>query len=232
MCMCVLLAIRILILAETRGHPFVDSPPLSVCAILGLGGLRGDPVLTAFTTLLLLTEPLKSIMVHISLREWQITSLAAAVAVAAGTALWFVTRKRPTEEELERERRQSLVSFGRIVDGSLLDGFQITSEDGSARDMLLYQYEISGVIYECSQDITPLAGIVDPASVKIGMPCSVRYQPGSPENSILVAERWSGLREGVPILWSHPKTKRIPEDQWQRLRPGPGQSTLEIRSIQ
>lgn len=210
MCMCVLLAIRILILAETRGHPFVDSPPLSVCAILGLGGLRGDPVLTAFTTLLLLTEPLKSIMVHISLREWQITSLAAAVAVAAGTALWFVTRKRPTEEELERERRQSLVSFGRIVDGSLLDGFQITSEDGSARDMLLYQYEISGVVYECSQDITALAQILDPAKVKIGMPCSIRYQPGSPENSILVAERWSGLREGVPTVWIAKSPKEWP----------------------
>src|SRR5271163_422265 len=125
-------------------------------------------------------------MVHISLREWQITSLAGAVAVAAGTALWFLTRKRPTEEELERERRHSLVSFGRIVDGSLLDCFQITAEDGTTRDMLLYQYEISGVVYECSQDITPLAEILDPAAVKVGMPCSIRYQPGSPENSILV----------------------------------------------
>jgi hypothetical protein len=232
MCMCVLLAIRIPILAETGCHPFVDSPPISVCAILGMGGLRGDPIATAFTTHLLLTESLKSIMVHISLREWQIASLAAAVAVAAGTALWYVSRKRPTEEELERERRQSLISFGRIVDGSLLDGFQITAEDGTTRDMLLYQYEISGVVYECSQDITPLAGILDPATVKVGMPCSIRYQPGSPENSILVAERWSGLREGVPVLWSNPKTKRSPEDQWQRLRPASGQSAHEIRSIQ
>jgi hypothetical protein len=170
-------------------------------------------------------------MVHITLREWQIASLAGATAVAAGATLWLLTRKKPTAEELERERRQMLVSFGRIVDGSLLDGFQITAEDGATRDMLLYQYEISGVVYECSQDITPLAGILDPAAVKIGMPCSIRYQPGSPENSILVSERWSGLREGVPILWNQAKPKRDPEGDWRHLRPAAGQSDAELRSI-
>jgi hypothetical protein len=143
-------------------------------------------------------------MVHISFREWQIASVAAGVAVAAGAALWLLTRKRPTADELERERRQMLLSYGRIVDGMLLDGFQVTAEDGTTRDMLLYGYEISGVMYECSQDITQLAGILDPANVKLGMPCSIRYQPGIPENSILVAERWSGLRDGVPVIWISP----------------------------
>jgi hypothetical protein len=170
-------------------------------------------------------------MVHITLREWQIASLAGATAMAAGATLWLLTRKKPTAEEVERERRQMLVSFGRIVDGSLLDGFQITAEDGTTRDMLLYQYEISGVVYECSQDITPLAGILDPAAVKIGMPCSIRYQPGSPENSILVSERWSGLREGLPVIWSQAKPKRDPEEAWQHLRPAAGQSDAELRSI-
>jgi hypothetical protein len=144
-------------------------------------------------------------MIQISLREWQIVSLAAGVAAAAGTALWLLTRKRPTPDEIERERRQILVNFGRIVDGMLLDGFQIENEDGDVRQMLLYQYEISGVSYQCSQDITRLAEIHDPAGIKIGMPCSIRYQPGSPENSLIVAERWSGLREGVSTEWpAHP----------------------------
>jgi hypothetical protein len=67
--------------------------------------------------------------------------------------------------------------------------------------MLLYQYEISGVVYECSQDITTLREIADPATIKLGFPCSIRYQPGSPENSMILAERWSGLREGLPTLW-------------------------------
>lgn len=143
-------------------------------------------------------------IVQISLRSWQIASMAACVAVAASAALWLLTRKRPTADELELERREMLVNFGRIVDGSLLDSFQITLEDGTLRDMLLYQYEISGVTYECSQDITLLTDVLDPTKVKLGMPCSIRYQPGIPENSILVAERWSGLRDGVPVMWISP----------------------------
>jgi hypothetical protein len=149
-------------------------------------------------------------MVQITLREGQIAAAAVGVALAAGAAYWFFTRRRPTADELERERRHSLISFGRIVDGMLLDGFQITADDGSSRDMLLYQYEISGVVYECSQDITTLREIADPATIKLGFPCSIRYQPGSPENSLVLAERWSGLREGLPTLW--------PEDQQTHLR--------------
>jgi hypothetical protein len=160
------------------------------------------------------------IMIQITLREWQIASVAAGVAVAAGTSLWLFTRKRPTSDELERERRQMLVNFGRIVDGMLLDGFQISAEDetGTMRDMLLYQYEISGVVYECSQDITALTPILDPAKVKIGMPCSIRYQPGSPENSILVAERWSGLRDGVPVMWMSQSPRDWPIQSGQSRR--------------
>jgi hypothetical protein len=143
-------------------------------------------------------------MVQISVREWQIAGVVAGAALAGGAAYWLLHRKRPTADELELERREMLLSFGRIVDGMLLDGFQITADDGTTRDMLLYQYEISGVHYECSQDITRLCEILDPAAIKIGMPCSIRYQPGSPENSILVSERWSGLRDGVPVMWLGP----------------------------
>jgi len=140
-------------------------------------------------------------MMQITVREWQIAGVATGVALAAGAALWWLNRKRPTLDEIEQERRQILSSVGRIVDGSLLDGFEITAEDGTTRHMLLYQYEISGVVYECSQDITTLDDILDPSQVKPGFPCSIRYQPGSPENSILIAERWSGLRQGLPIIW-------------------------------
>ena len=148
------------------------------------------------------------IMVQIPVREWQIAGVAAGVVLAAGAAFWLLHRKQPTADELEQQRREALLSYGRIVDGMLLDGFQVTAEDktgaSTVRDMLLYQYEISGVTYECSQDITPLAHILDPARIKVGMPCSIRYQPGIPENSILVAERWSGLRDGVPVMWISP----------------------------
>jgi hypothetical protein len=101
---------------------------------------------------------------------------------------------------LERARRDFLVQSGRIVDGMLLDTCTVDGEDGATLTLLLFNYRIGGVDYECSQDITHMSGTVDHRRVRVGFPCSVRYQPGNPQNSIVVAEQWSGLREGLPVL--------------------------------
>jgi hypothetical protein len=66
--------------------------------------------------------------------------------------------------------------------------------------MLEYSYRIGGVEYECSQDITLMREVVNPAEVRAGFPCSVRYLPGAPQNSIVVAEHWSGLRVALSEL--------------------------------
>ncbi len=140
-------------------------------------------------------------MVQITVRDWQLAGVAAA-ALIGGAALYWRLRSKPlTEEELEQTRRDSLYSFGRIVDGYLIDRFELVNEQGQTRDMLLYQYEIAGVLYESSQDITLLHNSFDPAQVKVGFPCSIRYQPGSPENSILISEGWTGLRESIPVIY-------------------------------
>jgi len=143
-------------------------------------------------------------MIHISGREWQMAGLATFAVVAAGSAAWYYTRKRPTADEIEYERRETLASIGRIVDGMLLDSFEVDTDDSGTRTMILYGYEISGVCYECSQDVTTLAHILDTETLKLGMPCSIRYQPGSPENSIVVAERWSGVRESLARVYPYP----------------------------
>jgi hypothetical protein len=70
---------------------------------------------------------------------------------------------------------------------------------GSPLTMLVYSYRIGGVDYGSSQDITNMSDVVDVAQVRAGFPCSVRYQPGNPQNSIVVAEEWTGLREGLPV---------------------------------
>ncbi len=49
--------------------------------------------------------------------------------------------------------------------------------------------------YESSQDVSALRDLVNPAELRLGFPCSVRYDIHRPENSIVVAENWSGLRE-------------------------------------
>lgn len=95
----------------------------------------------------------QNLMIHLSVREWEIAGAAAGIAAAGGALWWMLARRRPTADELEQQRRELLVGYGRIVDGILLDHFQIEAEDGRTREMLLYHYEISGVTYECSQDV-------------------------------------------------------------------------------
>lgn len=133
---------------------------------------------------------------------------AAGFALAAGLtagAVFFFRRKKPTEEELERARRKMLSQSGRLVDGMLLDIRELTLDDGRPLTMLEYKYRSAGVDYECSQDVSTLLTVVDPAEVRAGYPCTVRYQPGNPQNSIVLAESWSGLRSSLPV---YPASKR------------------------
>ena len=156
-------------------------------------------------------------MTLLSKTAWEIAGGLTALAAAAGAVAWMVVRKRPTADELELARRRLLVQSGRLVDGMLLDVCSVEADDGRTLTMLLFSYRIGGVDYECSQDISLLS--VDVARVRAGFPCTVRYQPGNPQNSIVVAEGWTGLREGLPRL----RAFEIPEE-WglSRARPGRG----------
>jgi len=166
--------------------------------------------------------PLGWVPPHMVLREVTDLEVCAGVAVLAALgalSLWLVTRKRPTPEELERQRRKFLVQSGRIVDGMLLDVCDVDAEDGRTLAMVLFSYRIGGVDYECSQDITDMSAVLTPAQVRAGFPCSVRYQPGNAQNSIVVAEEWSGLRVGLPVqhVYDDPEPNDI-----SHLRPGRG----------
>jgi hypothetical protein len=130
--------------------------------------------------------------------DWEIVAGVTTIAAVAGVALWLVMRRRPSAEEIERARRQFLVQSGRLVDGMLLDVYDVAGADGHALTFLLFSYRIGGVDYECSQEITTMSDIVNTAEVRAGFPCTVRYQPGNPYNSIVVAEGWTGLRAGLP----------------------------------
>jgi hypothetical protein len=135
-----------------------------------------------------------------TINPWDIAAGVVLVGAVVPLAWWLILRKRPTAEELERARRLFLVQSGRIVDGMLLDVCEVEAEDGRTLTMLLFHYRNGGVDYECSQDITDMPGVVDVSQIRAGFPCSVRYQPGNPQNSIVVAEQWSGLRIGLPQL--------------------------------
>jgi hypothetical protein len=153
---------------------------------------------------------------------WVIGAAAVLGAVLLALGLWMVFRKRPTAEELERARRLFLAHSGRLVDGMLLDVCEVEAEDGRTLTMLLYSYRIGGVDYESSQDITDMRGVVDALQVRAGFPCSARYQPGNPHNSIVVAEEWSGLRAGLPVFPAYEDPDPIDTIHLDSMRPGRG----------
>jgi hypothetical protein len=131
---------------------------------------------------------------------WETTAGVTLIAGLAVGAVFYLRRKRPTEEELERARRKMLALTGRVIDGMLLDIREISIEEGRSLTMLEYSYRSAGVDYECSQDITTLLDVVDPGEMRAGFPCSVRYQTGNPQNSIVISESWSGLRSSLPVF--------------------------------
>jgi hypothetical protein len=138
-----------------------------------------------------------------AVRVLEIAAGAVVVAGAASFGAWTIFRKRPTATELEVARRQLLSQSGRLVDGTLLDVCDVPAEDGRNLKMLLYGYRIGGVDYECTQDVTELQEVIDIPAIRAGFPCSVRYQPGNPQNSIVVSEKWSGIRDSLPLIPSY-----------------------------
>jgi len=144
-------------------------------------------------------------MQPLSLRDPQVYGTAAALALGAGAILYLVLRKKPTNDELERQRRENLVRMGRIIDGTVFDIADLSEEESGRKggmQLVMYKYEVSGVVYECSQDVSTLGDYLDIRAMRLDYPCSVRYNPHQPTNSIIVAETWSGLRDlasGVPV---------------------------------
>jgi hypothetical protein len=152
----------------------------------------------------------------------QIGLLAIGAAAVLGLGCYAIFRPRTDANELERRRRLFLAEYGRITDASLIDitlggddpsEFGLTvgqteialtdapghegekGQDGQEErvpSILIYAYRVSGVSYECAQDVSLLTDLV--RHVRIDLPVQVRYDPHNPSNSIVVAESWSGLR--------------------------------------
>jgi hypothetical protein len=114
--------------------------------------------------------------------------LAGALALLA--ALVYLAsrylRKRPDPDEAERRRREAINSKGKLGDGEIVDF------DGAA---IVYEYQVAGVGYTTSQDVSNLAFLLPAARMSMVGPASVKYDPRNPANSIVLCEQWSGLRD-------------------------------------
>ena len=124
-------------------------------------------------------------------------ALFAVVAVGAIVALaaWVLSRRK-TPDQIEQERRLRISEIGRITDGTVIDVNELTYEpDSREMQLLVYQYDVAGVSYEASQDVTTLRHRVDLHSCRSGLMTSIKYDPANPGNSIVIAENWNGLRQ-------------------------------------
>lgn len=142
-----------------------------------------------------------------SLRYYPMLAIGAGAALLGYAMLSRRSKKSP--EQLEYERRSELTLGGRIIDGTIID-VQELEDDATGRQMILliYTYDVAGVTYEASQDVTHLRQFIDLYSCRLGLPASIRYDPHNPGDSIVISETWSGLRK--------PSIRLKPQEQVER----------------
>jgi len=141
-----------------------------------------------------------------SLRLYPVIAFGVTAAVI-GYALLSRKNKQP-DEDVERKRRTELTRGGRIIDGNVIDVLEL-EDDQTSRQMILlvYTYDVAGVTYEASQDVTRLRQFIDLYSCRLGLPASVKYDPHNPGDSIVISESWSGLRKPTIVFPNRPVAK-------------------------
>lgn len=107
------------------------------------------------------------------------------VCAAAATAA-LLSRKRISPEEAECQRRILVNQQGRIADGAITD---------IEEDAIHFAYCISGVDYQAVQSVASLRDFLPAEPHRSIGPVTVKYLPRNPANSIVICEKWSGLRE-------------------------------------
>ena len=126
---------------------------------------------------------------------FRIYTLALGAVGLALTSYVLLRRKPKTHAQIEQERRSWLSRVGRITDGTVIDVQEIPPNGHRAATMLIYKYDVAGVSYEASQDVTYLRQWINLHSCRLGVPTSVKYDPHNPGNSMVIAEGWIGLRQ-------------------------------------
>lgn len=117
----------------------------------------------------------------------------AIVLIAA--AVWIGYNRRNSPESREQRRRLFVNREGRLGDAMIIDVME---------DTLVYQYEVSGVSYTGSQEVSTLRQFL-PGGVDrlIGM-VAIKYMQRNPANSIVLCEVWSGLRDLYALKYGGP----------------------------
>jgi hypothetical protein len=119
---------------------------------------------------------------------WILVAAGGATGLLAAVGVRYMMRPGPTPAEREKKRRRSVSARGRTTVATITDFHE---------GVLSYTYEIRGVEYAATQDVSELLGLVedDPAAL-VARPAGIKYLPQNPANSIVLCEDWSGLKFG------------------------------------
>ncbi len=133
---------------------------------------------------------------HINSLKLQI---ATAFLILLASVIWHTLRRsqRKDPDEAERLRRMDLNRRGRIVAAEIVDLLEpassVAARDARRPLVVVYKYEVAGVTYEVSQDVSALPSALGPGCSPSSPISSVKYDPKAPTNSIIVCEEWSGI---------------------------------------
>ena len=119
--------------------------------------------------------------------------------VLGGAGLWLAAvawsrSRRKNPDQIEHDRRMRISEIGRITDGTVIDVTEMQTNGSGELQLLIYHYDVAGVSYEASQDVSTLRHMVDLHSCRSGLMTSIKYDPNNPGNSIVISENWTGLR--------------------------------------
>jgi hypothetical protein len=112
--------------------------------------------------------------------------LFAVLLVLLGLMGWRKWRESSIDPvAVERQRRKALIVHGKMGDATLVE---------IRENLLFYSYDVRGIEYIASQDVTGL-DIRVPEDPDATGPVLVKYDPRNPANSIIVSDDWSGIRK-------------------------------------
>lgn len=117
---------------------------------------------------------------------WQVAGLLLMALVLIGAAVRIGYNKRNSPERREQRRRLFVNREGRLGDAFIIDVIE---------DTLVYQYEINGVAYTVSQDVSTLRQFLPGGFDRLIGQVAMKYTQRNPANSIVLCEVWSGLRD-------------------------------------
>jgi len=115
---------------------------------------------------------------------------SAGVTAALAIMVWTLWQNRltPLQRELRREfrRRQTIAREGRIIEATVND-----IQD----DAIYYSYQLQGVVYHTSQDVSVFRDTLPVARERLVGPAACKYIVTNPANSLVICEEWSGLKK-------------------------------------